>query len=80
MHPTNSPSVLPTQGYIRKAGAFLNVAKQLEAQSGRNGSRLERFEEAMGVAQHHDAVAGTEKQHVAFDCKMGADSSVWTIL
>ena len=22
---------------------------------------------AMGVAQHHDAVSGTEKQHVAFD-------------
>lgn len=21
----------------------------------------------MGVAQHHDAVSGTEKQHVAFD-------------
>lgn len=24
-------------------------------------------EEAMGVAQHHDAVSGTEKQHVAND-------------
>ena len=23
--------------------------------------------EAMGVAQHHDAVSGTEKQKVAFD-------------
>ncbi len=23
--------------------------------------------EAMGVAQHHDAVSGTEKQHVADD-------------
>jgi hypothetical protein len=23
--------------------------------------------EAMGVAQHHDAVSGTEKQEVAFD-------------
>lgn len=25
------------------------------------------FEEAMGIAQHHDAVSGTEKQHVTFD-------------
>lgn len=24
-------------------------------------------ERAMGVAQHHDAVSGTEKQHVAYD-------------
>ena len=24
-------------------------------------------EEAMGVAQHHDAVTGTEKQKVAYD-------------
>ena len=23
--------------------------------------------DAMGVAQHHDAVSGTEKQHVAYD-------------
>jgi hypothetical protein len=23
--------------------------------------------EAMGVAQHHDAISGTEKQEVAFD-------------
>uniref|UniRef100_A0A672MN49 Lysosomal alpha-mannosidase n=1 Tax=Sinocyclocheilus grahami TaxID=75366 RepID=A0A672MN49_SINGR len=26
-----------------------------------------RLERAMGVAQHHDAVSGTEKQHVAYD-------------
>ncbi len=25
------------------------------------------IDEAMGVAQHHDAVSGTEKQEVAFD-------------
>ena len=27
----------------------------------------EMLREAMGVAQHHDAVSGTEKQHVAYD-------------
>ena len=26
-----------------------------------------RLGEAMGIAQHHDAVSGTEKQHVADD-------------
>ena len=26
--------------------------------------------EALGVAQHHDAVSGTEKQEVAFDYAM----------
>jgi hypothetical protein len=25
------------------------------------------IDEALGVAQHHDAVSGTEKQEVAFD-------------
>lgn len=28
---------------------------------------LNTMREAMGVLQHHDAVTGTEKQHVAFD-------------
>ena len=36
--------------------------------------------EAMGLAQHHDAVSGTEKQEVAFDYAMrladGIDSAV----
>ena len=30
-------------------------------------SQLQLLEEALGVAQHHDAVSGTAKQHVAFD-------------
>ena len=36
--------------------------------------------EAMGLAQHHDAVSGTEKQEVAFDYAMrlakGIDKAV----
>ncbi|KAL4512875.1 hypothetical protein ABPG72_017560 [Tetrahymena utriculariae] len=30
-------------------------------------SNLDGFEQNMGILQHHDAVAGTEKQHVAYD-------------
>jgi hypothetical protein len=30
-------------------------------------SSLGRFEEAQAVVQHHDAVAGTAKQHVTYD-------------
>ncbi len=37
----------------------------------------------MGVAQHHDAVSGTEKQEVAFDyaqrLSVGVDSAVVSI-
>eukprot|EP00804_Cyclotella_cryptica_P028863 CCRYP_008452-RC/>CCRYP_008452-RC protein AED:0.03 eAED:0.03 QI:1630/1/1/1/1/0.85/7/216/858 len=32
-----------------------------------NESPLFALDDAMGVAQHHDAVAGTSKQHVAYD-------------
>ena len=40
--------------------------------------------EAMAIAQHHDAVSGTEKQHVAFDyaqrLSIGIDAAVVNIL
>mmetsp|Transcript_69979 Transcript_69979/g.152665 ORF Transcript_69979/g.152665 Transcript_69979/m.152665 type:complete len:1011 (-) Transcript_69979:481-3513(-) len=58
--------------YIRDSSSFLQVAKQL-AVVGLDASvvtllaGLETFQEAMGVAQHHDAVSGTAKQHVTFD-------------
>jgi hypothetical protein len=39
--------------------------------------------EAMGVAQHHDAVSGTEKQEVVFDyaqrLSFGIDTAVVSI-
>ena len=40
--------------------------------------------EAMGIAQHHDAVSGTEKQHVADDYALrladGIDAAVVSAL
>jgi len=48
----------------------VQVGKQLLAmtQLGQVGaSPLDSLREAMGVMQHHDAITGTEKQHVAED-------------
>lgn len=60
-----SPCVLCVSG-------FLQGVRQLEAlallSSGSPAtSSLGRFEEAQAVVQHHDAVAGTAKQHVTYD-------------
>lgn len=42
--------------------------KQLAVLSGiPSNTDLDKFREAMGILQHHDAVAGTEQQHVAND-------------
>ena len=47
---------------------FLQAFKQLSALSGQpRGRSLDSLARAMGVAQHHDAVSGTAKQHVTDD-------------
>ncbi|XP_072104661.1 lysosomal alpha-mannosidase [Mobula birostris] len=60
--------------YERMSNNFLQVCNQLEvlaASHARNGpygvGDSSVLRKAMGVAQHHDAVSGTEKQHVAYD-------------
>lgn len=58
--------------YVRESNNLLQVCKQIEAFSAQNTNpvyraKVEAFKRAMGVAQHHDAVSGTEKQHVAYD-------------
>ncbi|CAF1383060.1 unnamed protein product [Adineta steineri] len=54
--------------YERYANNILQVIRQLDGFS-QNNQRNITFvlSEAMGLAQHHDAVSGTEKQHVAND-------------
>ncbi|XP_078660424.1 lysosomal alpha-mannosidase-like isoform X1 [Branchiostoma floridae x Branchiostoma belcheri] len=69
---TSRPAI---KGYVRECNNFLQVCKQLEVIAGplpfkNGGPSSQRFREAMAVAQHHDAVSGTEKQHVANDYAM----------
>lgn len=56
---------------IRKSGSILTATRQLAALAyltdASTREAIESLEMAMGVAQHHDAVTGTEKQHVAND-------------
>lgn len=57
---------------VRVSGALLDSARQLEWLAGLApaspwASTTAALEEAMAVSQHHDAVSGTSKQHVAYD-------------
>ena len=55
------------KGYVRSSSITLQAARQLEVFSGGDGTGTEAAWEAIAVAQHHDAVSGTERQHVAYD-------------
>ncbi|CAF0726334.1 unnamed protein product [Adineta ricciae] len=70
--------------YERYSNNILQVTKQLNALS--NVTLRHAFfplSEAMGIAQHHDAVSGTEKQHVADDyaqrLAQGIDSATYVV-
>ncbi|XP_067625390.1 lysosomal alpha-mannosidase [Eurosta solidaginis] len=62
----------PTQKRFERDGNhFLQVSKQLvtlaNLTSTADHNNLNKLRHAMGVMQHHDAITGTEKQHVAAD-------------
>ncbi|XP_078160110.1 putative alpha-mannosidase At5g13980 [Carex rostrata] len=55
--------------YVRQMSAYYLAARQLEFLTGRSasGPTTDSLADALAIAQHHDAVSGTEKQHVAND-------------
>jgi len=59
--------------YVRSSSSFFQSVKKVDALAFRHSpldAGIETFAEAMAVAQHHDGVSGTSKQHVVFDYAM----------
>lgn len=61
---------------LKKLVFVFKAAKQLAAITGVDSANLEEMQAAMGIMQHHDAVAGTEKQAVAEDYARILDKAV----
>ncbi|XP_042025664.1 alpha-mannosidase isoform X1 [Salvia splendens] len=55
--------------YIRLSSGYYMAARQLEFLVGKrsNGANTDSLGDALGIAQHHDAVTGTAKQHTTND-------------
>ncbi|CAA3024604.1 alpha-mannosidase At3g26720-like isoform X1 [Olea europaea subsp. europaea] len=55
--------------HVREMSGYFLAARQLEFFKGRNssGPSTDALADALAIAQHHDAVSGTERQHVASD-------------
>ncbi|KAF3786699.1 Alpha-mannosidase [Nymphaea thermarum] len=55
--------------YVRTLSGYYLAARQLEFLKGRSdsGPNTDALADALAIAQHHDGVTGTEKQHVADD-------------
>eukprot|EP01113_Clastostelium_recurvatum_P024055 TRINITY_DN286_c0_g1_i2.p1 TRINITY_DN286_c0_g1~~TRINITY_DN286_c0_g1_i2.p1 ORF type:complete len:1018 (-),score=282.92 TRINITY_DN286_c0_g1_i2:16-3069(-) len=69
-------SRIAIKGYVRTRNAILQAVESLYTTTTKIGGHklapdayaaIEDLRESMGLAQHHDAVSGTEKQHVADD-------------
>jgi alpha-mannosidase len=55
--------------YVRDLSGYYLAARQLEFLRGRDssGPTTDMLADALAIAQHHDAVSGTQRQHVAAD-------------
>ncbi|XP_032528142.2 lysosomal alpha-mannosidase-like isoform X2 [Danaus plexippus] len=70
----------PTTKYFERLGnRYLQMVKNLQVLAGleeHNKFVIDELKSAMGVMQHHDAITGTEKQHVAHDYERLLDNAV----
>ncbi|XP_050232390.1 alpha-mannosidase At3g26720 isoform X1 [Mercurialis annua] len=57
------------KGYVRMISGYYLAARQLEFFKGKSssGPNTDKLADALAIAQHHDAVSGTQRQHVAAD-------------
>ena len=56
------------KGYVRETSTILSQCRRaVLSRRGINSKRLFELERSFAVSQHHDAVSGTERQHVAAD-------------
>ncbi|KAE9614590.1 hypothetical protein Lal_00012122 [Lupinus albus] len=57
------------KGYVRLLSGYYLAARQLEFFAGKSSTTSHTLElgDALGIAQHHDAVSGTSKQHTTND-------------
>ncbi|KAA8548283.1 hypothetical protein F0562_004456 [Nyssa sinensis] len=63
---TSRPAI---KGYVRMMSDYYLAERQLEFFKGRSssGPNTDALADALAIAQHHDAVSGTQRQHVASD-------------
>ncbi|XP_069364277.1 lysosomal alpha-mannosidase-like isoform X3 [Maniola hyperantus] len=70
----------PTTKYFERQGNdYLQMVKHLQVLGGleeHNKFVLNELKSAMGVMQHHDAITGTEKEHVAHDYERLLDAAI----
>lgn len=52
------------KGYVRSSSVVLQVARQLEVLTGRNGTGTGRLWEAVALAQHHDGITGQDNHTI----------------
>ena len=64
------------KGLVRQTSNLLQACTQLQSLTTGPSSALFEFQRSQAIAQHHDAITGTAKQHVSNDYVLRLDKSV----